>query len=344
MNPTFFQSIPILGALLGLLAACQPTGQPASDAHRDSLAQTQPDSLPTTMKAQLLADTRARLGEGALWHAESQTLYWIDIENGRLHRYHPATQQTKTTELGQRIGTVVPTSTGQALVALQDGIHRLDLATGKLALLAAPEKGIAGNRFNDGKCDPAGRFWAGTMSYEGKPKAGKLYCLYPNGHLEPKLDSVSISNGIVWSLDKTKMYYIDTPTGKVQEFTYNDATGAIAYVRDAVVVPPTLGYPDGSTLDREGKLWIALWNGGGVTRWDLQTGQLLAKIETPGALNVTSCAFGGPNLDTLYITSASDGVRPEDQAKFPHGGSLFVATPGVKGQPAFAYRDERGRR
>ncbi len=247
------------GGLWLLAVACQPAGQPANEANRDSLAQTQPDS-PVVTKAQLLADTRARLGEGALWHAESQTLYWIDIENGRLHRYHPATQQTQTTELGQRIGTVVPTSTGHALVALQDGIYYLDLATGKRILLAAPEKDLKGNRFNDGKCDPAGRFWAGTMSYEGKPKAGKLYCLYPDGHLEPKLDSVGISNGIVWSLDKTKMYYIDTPTGKVQEFAYDDATGAIAYVRDAVVVPPTLGYPDGSTLDSEGKLWIALWN------------------------------------------------------------------------------------
>jgi sugar lactone lactonase YvrE len=292
------------------------------------------------MKADLILNAQARLGEGALWHAETQTLFWIDIENGKFHRYQPNTGQAQAIDVKQRIGTVVPTDQGGALVALQDGIHHLDLATEQLTLLAAPEKGLKGNRFNDGKCDPAGRFWAGTMSYEGKAKAGKLYCLYPDGHIETKIDSVGISNGIAWSLDKTKLYYIDTPTGKVQEYDYDNSSGAIAYVRDAVVVPKSLGYPDGSTIDSEGKLWIALWNGGCVTRWDLQTGQLLAKIETPGALNVTSCAFGGPDLATLYITTASDGVAAEAKANYPNSGGLFAVQPGVKGLPAFAFRDE----
>lgn len=295
---------------------------------------------PEIMNAELILDAKATLGEGAIWNQKEKILYWIDIEKGILHKFNPVSAKDEQFNLNKRIGTVVPSEKGGLLVALEDGIYHYNLLTDSISFIVNPAENSFEIRFNDGKCDPAGRLWAGTMSLTGKQKAGALYCLNNNGDIEKKIDSVSISNGIVWSLDNKKMYYIDTPTGKVKEYDYDNATGKISFLRDAVVIPPDMGYPDGMTIDSKGNLWIALWGGSAVGCWDPNSGELIYKIDVP-VLNVTSCAFGGENLETLFITTASLGIQQDEQEKYPYRGGLFKADPGVKGSPAYFYKGSK---
>jgi sugar lactone lactonase YvrE len=286
---------------------------------------------------ELVLDAKARLGEGALWHPTEKKLYWVDIEGKALHIYDPATKKDTQFETGERIGTVVPVKGGGALVALQNGIHKIDTKTGKLTLLTNPLPD-AQLRFNDGKCDPAGRFWVGSLALDSRKKGAALYRMDKDQRVQQVLDSVSISNGIVWSADRKTMYYVDTPTMSVQAFDYDDETGVISNGSIAFHIPESAGgAPDGMTIDAEGKLWIALWGAGAVTRWDPATGEMLQRIEVP-APQTTSVAFGGENLDVLYITSAREWLSPEQLAKYPLSGGLFSIKPGVRGMPAEFYK------
>lgn len=284
-------------------------------------------------KVELVLDARAEVGESPIWHAQRQVLYWVDILKCQVHIYNPATKRDRAIHVGQFVGTVVPRKAGGVMVALQRGFARLDLNTEMLDFIADPEADKPGNRFNDGKCDPAGRFWAGTMPIEGAEPTGSLYCLHANLTVKKMLSPVTCSNGIAWSLDKKTMYYIDTPRMTVDAFDYDLATGNIANRRTAITIPPGIGSPDGCTLDAEGMLWIAHWGGSRVTRWNPASGQLLDTVPVP-ATNVTACAFGGPNLDRLYITTARVGLDSAALRQNPREGGLFVAQPGVTGLEA----------
>ncbi len=286
-------------------------------------------------QVELVLDAKATLGEGAIWHAPGQVLYWVDILAGQVHVFKPSTGVDRAVEAGQPVGTVVPRRSGGVMVAVQHGFGSLDLETGELHIVNDPEADRPGNRFNDGKCDPAGRFWAGTMQ-EGAPNQGSLYVLEAEGRVWRALSEVTTSNGIAWSHDHQTMYYIDTPTREVAAFDYDLETGAIGNRRVAVTIPADDGAPDGMTIDAEGMLWVAHWNGGRVTRWDPARGWLLQTIRLPVS-RVTSCAFGGPGLDELYITSARTGLDKATLARQPLAGGLFRARPGVAGVPAFEY-------
>lgn len=289
------------------------------------------------MKAKPALDIKAQLGEGALWDYKNNRLLWIDIEQGILHVFDPKTGKNESFEQGMRIGTVVPIDTGGFVVALEDGVYTFDPVAGKKIKRAAPPELNPGIRFNDGKCDPSGRFWAGTMSLKNEPNAGALYRFDGDFSFKKMIDRVSISNGIVWSKDKKRMYYIDTPTRKVTAYDYDDATGHISNGKTTIEIPAGMGSPDGSVLDAEGMLWIGMWGGGCVTRWNPETGELLQKIDIP-ALNVTSCAFGGEGLETLYVTTASIGMPEEKKKTYPDAGKLFALKPGVKGIPASYFK------
>jgi sugar lactone lactonase YvrE len=289
-----------------------------------------------TQQPELVLDAKARLGEGALWHSGEQRLYWVDIEGKELHLYDPATGQDRVIPVGERIGTVVPTQDGQALVALQNGIHLLHLESEKLSLVANPLES-PDIRFNDGKVDPAGRFWVGSVHLEAKEDAAALYRLDPDGTVQQVLEGITISNGIVWTADKKTMYYIDTPTLKIMAYNYDDATGDLSNPRVAVEVPEGSGSPDGMSIDAEGKLWVAHWGGHGVNRWNPDNGELMQKVRLP-APHVTSCAFGGENLETLYITTAREGLSEEQLQEYPLSGGLFRVQPGVRGVPAFLFQ------
>ena len=279
-------------------------------------------------------DTRATLGEGSIWHKGK--LYWIDIHEKRVFIYEPKSNSQRTIQLDQLIGTVLPKKSGGLLIALQNGIYTLNEDNEKIDFIIDPEKDMKNNRFNDGKCDPAGRFWAGTMDLQATAGKGSLYMLDINGSIHEKLAPVSISNGICWSLDSTIMYYIDTPTRKVLAFDFDLETGNIKQPRTVISIPEKEGSPDGMTIDSEGNLWIALWDGGAVACYNPQTGKRLHKVELPAA-RITSCAFGGDHLETLYITSAKIKLTKEELEQQPFAGGLFAANVGVKGVPAFAY-------
>jgi sugar lactone lactonase YvrE len=278
---------------------------------------------------ELVLDAKAELGEGAIWHGSKRLLYWVDIDPGLVHVYDPATGHDRAVSVGQPVGTVVPRASGGVAVALRDGFAALDLDGGKLTMIADPEKELKGNRFNDGKCDPAGRFWAGTLGKDG----GSLYRLDRDLTVSRIFGGVRTSNGIVWSLDRRTMYFIDTPTREVAAFDYDDATGAVSNRRVAVKVPKENGHPDGSTLDAEGNLWVAHWDGWNVTCYDPRTGRQLRQIRLPVA-RVTSCAFAEPGMDVLYITCARTGIPEAELKKQPLAGGLFKVKPGVRGIPA----------
>ena len=290
------------------------------------------------MEASLVLDAKATLGEGAIWHPIEERLYWVDIEGHALHLFNPATNHDEIWPVGARVGTVVPIVGGGALVALQNGIHLINTETGELACINNPIQG-EDIRFNDGKCDPAGRFWVGTMALDSREGAAVLYRMERDGNLHLILDKLSVSNGLVWTADKKTMFFIDTPTRKVQRFAYNDETGDISKQGDVIRIPETEGKPDGMTIDSEGNLWVALYGGGAVGCWDPKTGDMLQKINVP-APHTTSCAFGGEDLSTLFITSARDGLDEDQLRKYPHSGGIFAVKPGARGTPAELFRSE----
>jgi sugar lactone lactonase YvrE len=284
------------------------------------------------MQATSILHAQATLGEGALWNPETGRLHWVDIEGKELHVFDPATGHDRCYPVGNCIGTVVPMRNGHALVALQNGIHEIDLDTGHLTFRANP---VADPdlRFNDGKCDPAGRFWVGTLDLKQRDQAATLYRYDPDGSIHVMLPHVTNSNGLAWAPDRHTMYYIDTATQNVQAFDYDDATGRISNPRVIIRVPEALGSPDGMTIDAEGKLWVALFGAGPVRRYDPETGALLQTIHVP-APNTSSCAFGGPELKTLFITTGRGGLSAEQLEQFPLSGNVFAVQPGVAGVPA----------
>lgn len=288
------------------------------------------------VNAILEIDAKAYLGEGAIWHPTEKKLYWINIEGRHLHVFDPETKENKTINTKERIGTVVPVKGGGVLLALQTGIHFMDVRNHQVKFITNPLPDSA-IRFNDGKCDPSGRFWVGSVHLQQITGRASLYRMDGDQSIHKIIDDVTISNGIVWSHDRKKMYYIDSPLNTVDVFDYDDETGTVSNRRIAVKIPGDIGGPDGMTIDDEGKLWVALWGGYGVGRFAPDTGELLQKVEVP-APNVTSCAFGGPNLETLYITTATQDMKDAELLEYPQSGGVFSARPGVKGIAASFYK------
>ena len=283
--------------------------------------------------AELLRDAKASLGEGPIWDPSEERLYWVDIVKCELHGYDPETGKDTADQVGQSVGCVVPRNAGGVMLALKHAFAAFDPATSNIGKTVYAPNEPASNRFNDGKCDPAGRFWAGTI---GKAGSGKLYRLDTDFSVHAVLDDITCSNGLVWNAAKDTVYYIDTPTLQVAAFDYDNETGAISNRRVAIEVPRNEGVPDGMAIDAEDKLWVAHWGGSQVIRWDPESGQALARIKVP-ASQTTACAFGGKDLDRLYITSARTGLDEARLEKEPHAGGLFIADPGVSGAPTYAF-------
>ncbi len=286
---------------------------------------------------ELVMDAKATLGEGPSWDHEKQVLYWVDILEKQIFIYNPESNYNRTIQLDHMPGTVVHREEGGIVAALDNGFHFIDLDTEITRLIHDPEEHIPTNRFNDGKCDPAGRFWAGTID-ESRDKNAALYCLDTDRKVTKKIDNVTNSNGLIWSIDNNYFYYIDTPTQKVVRYDFELKTGDIKNPMDIIMVPDEQGKPDGMTIDAAGMLWIAHWGGSKVSRWNPMTGEQILEIAVP-ALNVTSCAFGGKDLNDLYITTARKGMDEEQLAAFPIAGGLFKVTlEDVKGIPSSSYR------
>ncbi len=285
------------------------------------------------MRAELILDARATLGEGPAWDVTDQALYWVDILAKQVHCF--CWGQDQVVQLDEYVGCVAPCRRGGLIVALKDSFWTMD-RTGKERTLLARVQEPPTNRFNDGKCDPAGRFLAGTMDMNEAAPSGALYSLAAGRPLRKLLEGITISNGLTWSPDYRMLYYIDTPTRQVRAFDYDLETGDLRRPRVALDVPSELGWPDGMTSDCEGRLWIALWGGGRVVCWNPLTGRREAEVLVP-APHVTSCVFGGERLDRLYITTARVGLEPPALERFPLSGGLFEALTDTEGMPTFAF-------
>lgn len=291
----------------------------------------------TGFELAVVVDHKCLLGEGPIWDATQKLICWVDILNGVIHEYSPGQQAHKKTPVHQMIGAIAVCTDGNFIAALQDGFAFIDRQSGAIKMIADPENHLPGNRFNDGKCDPAGRFWAGTMSLSEDPNAGGVYSVERDQLVLQKIGNVSISNGMAWSTDHSILYYIDTPTFEIVAYDFDKSTGDISNKRVSIKVEKKEGNPDGMTIDTEGMLWIAHWDGWQVTRWNPVTGEKLLSIPLPTA-RITSCIFGGENLEDLYITSARVGLTEEALEKQPLAGALFVIPKcGFKGLPAFEF-------
>lgn len=287
-------------------------------------------------KLELVLDVNAILAEGPCWDEVEQLLYWVDIEGKKVHIYDPATNVDRAIDVGQHVGAIAVRKSGGAVLAMHHGIYFLDIKTEKLIPVCDPENDKPDNRFNDGKCDAAGRFWVGTLNFEEKDPLGALYCMEIDHSVRKILKGVTVSNGITWSPDNTVMYYIDSPTRQVVAFDYDIKTGSISNKRVVVEIPEGEGNPDGMTSDSEGMIWVAQWGGWQVSRWNPYTGELIDKIPVP-VERVTSCIFGGKDLDELYITTARRGLEGEELKKQPHAGGIFRIKTGIKGLPTYKY-------
>lgn len=242
--------------------------------------------------AELAYQAEATTGEGSIWHPERHTLFWVDIEGQTLYEYHPDTKECSSWKFDRMVSTVVPETDSTVIIALQDEIVRVNLHDGHTTSIAPIPDENGKVRCNDGKCDPAGHLWVGTMGFGAPKGAGTLYTVSPAGTVTTKLKKVTISNGIAWSSNKKFMYYNDTPTGKIARYRYDADNRDILFDGIAVTLPAGTGAPDGMAIDSDDHLWVAQWGGYGVYCYNPYTGELLAKVEVP-APNVASCAFGG---------------------------------------------------
>ena len=277
---------------------------------------------------EVVGTVASQWGEGPLWW--KGCLYYVDIEGHKVHSYAPETGLEKSWKIGQRVGTVVPREGGGLVIAGDDGFFFLDEKTGELLAIADPEPEKPDNRFNDGKCSPDGRFFAGTISLVKKTGDAKLYRLDPDLTLHEAFGPVTNSNGIVWSVDGKMVYYIDTPRKEVLAFDYSD--GNLTNERIVVSTAHHAASPDGMTIDEEGNLWIAFCHGACVCCFDPRSGNELRKVDLP-CLETTACAFGGAGLTDLFVTTGVHKTVQED-----HAGRLFrIRGLGVKGIAANAF-------
>ena len=283
---------------------------------------------------------RGQLSEGPCWHAERQHLLWVDILAGHVHRARldedGAPAEVETIAIGRHVGALAPVLGGGYLLAAGQGFMYVS-DDGDIRELAQPMAGHPEVRMNDGACDPQGRFWAGTMAYDETPGAGALLRLELDGSYATVLTGLTISNGIGWSPDGKEMYLNDSGAGRLERFRFDPASGALSERTVIVQIDEPGVAPDGLTVDADGGIWVALWGGWALHRY-ARDGSLLERIELPVQMP-TSCAFGGAEHDTLFVTSASDGLDKDAIAGQPDAGRVFsIRGLEVHGLPCDAYR------
>lgn len=276
----------------------------------------------------------AFLGEAPLWLDATSSLLWIDILAPSVNVSNTVSGETRTTPLGELTGVIVPRRRGGYVAATQSGFRALDVHSGAMTTLAAPP-GMAGRRFNDGKCDAAGRFWAGTLALDASPNQGKLYRLEAGGQLREMDSGFHVCNGMGWSPDNKRFYLADSGARAIYAYDFDLADGEVSNRRVFARFEDGAGVPDGLAIDADGHVWCAIWDGWAVQRF-APDGTLERTISMP-VPRPTSCAFGGPDLKTLYITSARIRLSSSQLAAAPLSGSVFSLKTEVAGAPVGAF-------
>ena len=279
------------------------------------------------IEVEYLLKAANQLVEGPLWHDREKAIYWVDIEGECFHRLSPDTGKQDTYHVGQPIGCLAFRSSGGLVLALQEGLGFWDFESQIFQLVKNPEEDRQNARFNDGRVDRKGRFWVGTL---GEDAENSLYRLDLDGSIHTMETGITISNGIGWSPDDQIMYYTDSPLRVIYAYDFDSANGLIKNRRPLVQVPEEEGFPDGLCVDSEGFIWSAHWDGWRITRYD-PDGKVERVIPLP-VQRPTSCAFDGPELNQLYITSAWTGLSEVDRREQPLAGDLLRIQTDVTGQ------------
>ena len=295
--------------------------------------------------ADLAVDARAGLGEGPVWDPVTSRLIWLDLVDwwnnadsatGVVHLHDPSGGGDGSIDVPGGLGSVALRSNGTLIVAAGDGFGALDLQSGEFDLSLPMGLEDGGMRFNDGGCDPQGRFWAGSTERANEFNwLGVLHRIDADWHVEEMLTGVGGANGVGWSPDGETMYYVDTPTRKIDSFRFDGDTGSIADRQTHAEIPDGYGVPDGLAVDAEGGVWVAVWGSSRVLRY-VPDGSLDAEVVLPVS-QPTSCVFGGDDLETLYITTAWAALSDEQMAAEPHAGGVFAVDVGVPGRPKAGY-------
>jgi len=281
------------------------------------------------MKAVHVYASQNILGEGPLWNAKEQAIYWVDIEGKKIQRYFPESGKYEAFDAPLRVCLMAFREKGGLICGTEDGFYFWDTKNQQMEFITHPEKGKENARFNDGKVDRKGRLWAGTMTPTGATSA--LYRMDADLQVSKHVDGITISNGIGWSPDNTIMYYVDSIRYVIYAFDYDHESGEISNQRPFVQMDADFGIPDGLTVDSEGYVWCAIYDGWKVMRY-APDGSVSAEIKFPVS-KPSSCMFGGKDLDELYVTTIADGLTPQQKEKEPLAGDLFMIKTDVKGLP-----------
>lgn len=285
-------------------------------------------------KAECVLACRNRLGEGPVWSAGEQALYWVDIVSSSVHRFEPASGDHVSWPVPEHVGSLALRGTGGLVLALKSGFGAFDTATGRVEMISPCEADLPDNRFNDGRCDAAGRFWAGSLPYDESTPRGALWRLDADHTAHRVLSGIMCPNSLCWSPDSRTMYFTDTPTREILAYDFDLERGLPSKPR-LFVRADSGGFPDGSIVDSEGFVWNAEWAGARVVRY-APDGTIERVVEVP-AQRPTCCAFGGPDLRTLYISSAWDRMSEAELEAWPLSGNLFAYDAGVAGLPEARY-------
>jgi sugar lactone lactonase YvrE len=272
----------------------------------------------------VVIDLGSRLGEGPLWDHRTGLLAWVDILAGHVHLTDPGSGVTTTVPVGTDVGAIALHGDAGYLLAVRPGYATLE---GHRVVVVNQVIDVDGQRMNDGALDPVGRFVAGSITNDRTP-TGALYSRDPDGAVRTLFGGVTVSNGLAWSATGDRLFYVDSPLQSIDVMDYDVEAGTVSGRRRWVSVPESVGIPDGLAIDAEGCLWLALFGGGKVLRYSPDA-ELIGEVHLPVS-RITSCAFGGPALDRLFITTAAVGSSPDDPPR-PHDGALFVVEPDVVG-------------
>lgn len=316
----------------------------ASAYPRTCHAEVRPVSEMQAYEVSLAVEQPALLGESPMWHPVEQALYYCDIPGHKLHRFDPLTKALDTWAFDTDVASCAPATGGTLVLAMRDGVWRFDPATGRRTELAGPPYDPATERFNDGKCDPGGRFWCGTIYEPRKPALAALYRLDPQGTLTRQADGVTVSNGLGWSPDGRTMYWSDTTSHTIFAMDFDPASGAPLQRRvfasferkqDGQALDTYGGRPDGAAVDTQGNYWVAMFEGSRLLQLSPQ-GQVLREVRLPVRCATMPC-FGGADLRTLYITTSREKRPADELAAQPWAGCVLQMRVEVPGLPANSY-------